>query len=170
MRWRFPSISNVYLLKTVCRFLLASLNIDAVLAEVTISQRRKKIEAMARGGGLSDAYTATITRLKAQKGNKSILGLKILMWVSNSERPLRGEELRHALGVELGSADLDPESVPALRTLLACCLGLVTVEASSSTVRLVHFTLQEYLLRDPALFHNPHSDIAEVCLDRKSVV
>jgi len=119
---------------------------------------------MKRGNGLSDAYTATLRRLKAQTRNKSILGLKVLMWVLYSERPLRTEELCHALGVEMGSADLDPENVPALRTLLAFCLGLVTVEASSSTVRLVHFTLREYLSTDLTLFHSPHSEIAEVCL------
>ena len=158
------TIIDVYLLTILCRFLLVSLNIDAILGEVTIRHRRKKLEEMARGNGLSEAYTATISRLKAQKGYKSVLGLKVLMWVSYSERPLRGEELCHALGVEIGSADPDPESVPALRTLVASCLGLVTVEASSSTVRLVHFTLQEHLSSDPTLFHSPHSAIAEVCL------
>ena len=119
---------------------------------------------MAQGSGLGDAYTATLGRLKAQKGYKSVLGLKVLMWVLYSERPLRAEELCHALGVEIGSADLDPENIPALRTLVASSLGLITVEAPSSTVRLVHFTLQEHLLSNPALFHSPHSAIAEVCL------
>ena len=146
------------------RFLLVSLNIDAILGEVTIRRRRKKLEEMTQGNGLSDAYTATLTRLKAQKGHKSELGLKVLMWVLYSERPLRAQELCHALGVEIGSTDLDSENVPALRTLLSSCLGLVTVEESSSTVRLVHFTLQEHLSRDPTLFHTPHSTIAEVCL------
>ena len=144
------------------RFLLVSLNIDAILGEVTIRRRRKKLEEMTQGNGLSDAYTATLTRLKAQKGHKSELGLKVLMWVLYSERPLLAQELCHALGVEIGSTDLDPENVPALRTLVSCCLGLVTVEASSSTVRLVHFTLQEHLSRDPTLFHSSHSTIAEV--------
>ena len=148
----------------VCRFLLVSLNMDAILDEVTIHQRRRKLEEMTQGRGLGDAYTATLTRLKAQKGYKSALGLKVLMWVLYSERPLRAEELCHALGVEIGSVELDPENVPVLRTLLAACLGLVTIEASSSTVRLVHFTLQEYLSSDPTLFHSPHSAIAEVCL------
>ena len=148
----------------MCRFLLVSLNIDAILGEVTIRRRRKKLEEMARGNGLSDAYTATLTRLKAQKGYKSVLGLKVLMWVLYSERPLRAEELCHALGVDTESADLDPNNVPALRTLLASCLGLAAVEASSSTVRMAHFTLQEHLLGSPTLFHGPHSTIAEVCL------
>ena len=148
----------------MCRFLLVSLNINAILAEVTISQRRKKLDEMTQDNGLSEAYTAILTRLKAQKGYQSILGLKALMWVSYSERPLRAAELCHALGVEIGSADLDLGNVPALRTILASCLGLVTVEESSSTVRLVHFTLQEHLSHDLTLFHSPHSTIAELCL------
>jgi len=122
-----------------CRFLLVSLHIDAILGEVTIRQRRKKLEEMTQGNGLGDAYTGALARLKAQKGNKSILALKVLMWVLYSERPLRAEELCHALGVEIGSVDLDLENVPTLRAILASCLGLVMVEASSSTVRLVHF-------------------------------
>jgi len=119
---------------------------------------------MTQGNGLSEAYTATLMRIKAQKGYKSVLGLKALMWVLYSERPLRTKELCHALGVEIGSANLDPENVPALRIVLASCLGLITVEMSSSTVRLVHFTLQEYLSGRLTLFHSPHSAISEVCL------
>ena len=148
----------------MCRFLLVALHIDAVLGEVTIHQRRKKLKEMVQGNGLSDAYTATLTRMKAQKGNKSVLGLRVLMWVLYSDRPLRPQELCHALGVEIGSSDLELENIPALRTLTASCLGLVTIEASSSTVRLVHFTLQEHLLNNPTLFHTPHSEIAEICL------
>jgi len=119
---------------------------------------------MTQGNGLSDAYTATLTRLKAQKGNRAGLGLNSLMWIVHSERPIRAEELCHALGVKIRSTDLDRENVPPVRTLLASCLGLLTVEESSSIVRLVHFTLKEYLSSDPSLFHNPHSTIAEVCL------
>ena len=146
------------------RFLLVSLNIDAILGAITIRQRRKKLDEIIHGNRLGDAYTATLTQLRALKGDKSILGLKVLMWVLYSERTLQAQELCHALGVEIGSADLDPENVPALRTLVASCLGLVTVEASSSPVRLMHFTLQEHLFRDPTLFHSHHSTIAEVCL------
>ena len=131
---------------------------------MTISQRREKLEELARGNGLSDAYTATLTRLRAQKGNKSVLGLKVLMWVLYSEEPLRAEELCHALGVRMGSTHLDVENIPSSRTLVSSCVGLVTVEASSFTFRLVHFTLKEHLLSEPTLFHSPHSTIAEVCL------
>jgi len=147
-----------------CRFLLASLHMDAILGEVTIRQRRKKLEEMARGNGLGDAYTGTLTRIKMQEGYKSLLGLKALMWVLYSERPLRAEELCHALGVEIGSIDQDHENIAGLWTILSSSLGLLKVEGSSSTVRLVHFTLQEHLLSDPTLFSSPHSTISEVCL------
>jgi len=86
------------------------------------------------------------------------------MWVSHSERPLHVNELCHALGVEEGSTDLNVRNVPAIETLLACSLGLITVEKSSSTVRPIHYTLQEYLSHNPNLFLKPHSMIAEVCL------
>ena len=86
------------------------------------------------------------------------------MWVSYSKRPLRAEELCHALGVEIGSPDLDPNNAPDLRILQSSCLGLVTIEASSSIVRLLHFTLQDHFLSNPILFHSPHATIAKVCL------
>ena len=155
---------GVYLLATWSSFLLVSLSVDAILEQATIRRRRIKLEELAGGNGLRDAYTVTLTRVKAQKGDKSVLGLKALMWALYSERPLRSQELCYALAVETGFTNLDPENVPTIRTLLSSCLGLLTIETSSSTVRLVHFTLKESLSSDPTLFHSPHTTIAEVCL------
>jgi len=145
-------------------FLLVALNTDAILAEITIHQRRKKLEQMTKEEGLGDVYAATLSRMKAQPRSRSKLGMEALMWISHSERPLRVEELCHVLGVEEGSIDINIENIPAMETLLACTLGLVTVEKSSSTLRLIHYTLQEYLSHNPNLFINPHSMIAEACL------
>jgi len=132
------------------------------------------------GDGLREAYRSTLTRLKAQGGVKTVLAREALIWVLYSERPLRCEELCFALGVEIGSMDRDWKNVPTIQTVLSSCLGLLTVEspvrldftlqksisveAPSSTARLVHFTLQKSLSIDPTLFPNPHSTIAEVCL------
>ena len=152
------------LLTLMPSFLLVSLNIDAVLGETTPHQRRKKLDEMTKGEGLGDAYAATLSRVKAQHGSRSKLGMQVLMWVSHSERPLHVDELCHALGVEEGFTELNPRNTPAIETLLACSLGLVTVEKSSSTFRLVHYTLQEYLSRNSDLFHKPNAVIAEVCM------
>jgi len=119
---------------------------------------------MTNGLGLGDAYGATIERIKAQGGEKSRLGIEALMWISHSERPLKANELCHALAVELGSTRFNSRNVPSMSTLVNCCQGLITVDKEASTVRLVHFTLQEYLSANPDIFTTPHSSIAEICL------
>ena len=73
------------------------------------------------------------------------------MWVSNAERPLRIDELRHALAVEIGATDFDLENVPPQDTVLGSCLGLAVVDKETSQVRLIHYTLQEYLSRPGVL-------------------
>ena len=49
-------------------------------------------------------------------------------------------------------------------TLLYCCQGLITVDKEASIVRLIHYTVQEYLCSHSGLFSNPHSILAEICL------
>ena len=146
------------------RFLLASLNIDAILHESTISRRREKLNKMTNGLELGDVYGATIERIKAQDGDKSRLGMTALMWISHAERPLQADELCYALAVQLGSTNFDVGNIPSISTLVNCCQGLITIDKEASTVRLIHFTLQEYLCAHPDLFSAPHSAMAEVCL------
>jgi len=119
---------------------------------------------MSSGQDVGDVYAATMERIGAQEKDRARLGMEAIMWVAYSERPLSPEELCEALGVEMGSAGLENDNVPSIRTILNCGLGLVTVDSSSSKVRLVHFTLQEHIQANPTLFCSPHSMIAEVCL------
>jgi len=119
---------------------------------------------MANGLELGDVYAATIERIKAQDGDKSRLGMTALMWISHAERPLRADELCHALAVQPGSTDFDIGNIPSISTLVSCCQGLISVDKEGSTVRLIHFTLQEYLSFHPDLLGSPHSAMAEACL------
>jgi len=41
------------------------------------------------------------------------------------------------------------DNVPSIGTLLACCQGLVAIHKEASSIRLIHFTLQEYLRAHP---------------------
>ena len=119
---------------------------------------------MTDGLELGGVYSAKIERIKAQDGDKSRLGMAALMWISHAERPLRVDELCHALAVELGSTDFSAGNVPSVSTLVGSCQGLITVDKEASTVRLIHFTLQEYFSAHPDIFGRPHSAIAEICL------
>jgi len=137
---------------------------DAVLAEATIHQRRQALHRITKGLGLQDAYDTTLNRIRQQGGSKSRLGMDALMWISHCERPLRSQDLCHALGVELGAEDFSIHNVPSIRTVLGYTLGLAIIDEKESTLRLLHFTLQEYLAQNPTLFVTAHSMMAEICL------
>jgi len=153
-----------YSLTNIFRFLLVSLNIDAILQESTIYRRRERLSRITDGLELGDAYGATIKRIKAQGGDKPRLGKEALMWISHAERPLMADELRHALAIQLGSKDFNNANAPSISTLVDCCQGLITVNKDGSVVRLIHFTLKEYLSARPDIFSRPHSAMAEICL------
>ena len=147
-----------------CRFLLASLHIEAILRETSIARRGKRLKSVKDGAGLGDAFGATLERIKAQGGEKTKLAMATLMWICHAERPLQVDELRHALAVEIGSTHFDSENASSISALLGCCQGLITVDKEALTVRLIHFTVQEYLCAHPDLFSQPHTVIAETCL------
>ena len=94
---------------------------DAILQETTIRRRRQKLNAMSSGSGLGGVYDGMMGRIQGLGEEKARLGMAALMWISHSERPLKVNELCHALGVETGSPGLDGDNVPSIGTLLACC-------------------------------------------------
>ena len=146
------------------RFLLAFLSIEAILQEVTIYRRRQKLNTIKNSLDLGGAFEVIMGRIKAQGGEKARIGMAVLMWISYSRRPLQVDEICHAIAIRIGSDDLDNDDIPTLSTLLDCCQGLATLDKGASTVRLVHFTLQEHLRTHPDLFDRAHSEMAEICL------
>ena len=119
---------------------------------------------MREGLGLGGAYDATLERIRAQEDEKVKLAMATLMWICHSERPLRVDELCHALAVEIGSTYFNNENVPATETLLSCCQGLVVLDKEASAFRLIHHTLREYLCAHGNLFPRAQSLMAETCL------
>ena len=115
------------------------------------------------GVDLNSVYDQTLRRIKDQKGGRSRLGMEVLMWVSHAERPLRIDELRHALAVDMEATDLDLENIPPQDTVLGSCLGLVVVDEETSTVRLIHYTIQEYLSQ-PGVLPGAHGVLGQTCL------
>ena len=115
------------------------------------------------GVDLDSVYAQTLQRIREQRGDRSRLGIEVLMWVSHAERPLRIDELCHALAVDTQSTDLDPEDIPPQDTVLGSCLGLAVVDAGALTIRLIHYTLQEYLSR-PGILPDAHKKLGHACL------
>jgi len=118
---------------------------------------------MTDGLELGDVYGATIERIKAQDEGKRRLGVAALMWVSYAQRPLSADELCHALAVEPGAKYFNAGNVPSISTLVGCCQGLIAVDKETSTVRLIHPTVKEYLPIRNCIFSYPHDEMVGVC-------
>lgn len=102
-------------------------------------------------------------RIDEQVGDQKCLARKILSWIICASRPLIKSELQHALAVEPGALELDPDNIP--RVMVEVCAGLVTVDEESSVIRLVHYTAQEYFGRTrEEHFPEAESEVAETCV------
>ena len=130
----------------------------------TKSQRRKALTELPPD--LFGAFRGIINRIReCPRTSHAELGLRVLMWLHFAYRPLNLVELQHALAVEIGHTEFDKDNIPSQEVLLDCCLGLVVVDKETSTVRFVHYTLEEYFRKyTTEEFPNGCSSIAETCL------
>lgn len=149
-------------LLTVCSFLLSARQVEFDLEADT---RRKRLENPKRlPETVPDAFRTTIERIEKQSANDRLRGMQILTWVYLAERQLSIGQLLHALATETEDADLDRDNFLSRETFLGNCLGLVIMDNQSSTVSLLHRSLQEYLGTRGDLFESGNAMIAETCL------
>ena len=114
---------------------------------------------------LTDMYDKAIERIQQQPKPHVTLALRVLSWIVCAKRPLLVEELRHGLAVEFGKPCLDHENLCDLRLMVMVCGGLVTIDSESNTIRLAHFTVQEYFRGLPSsLLANTDVDVSRACL------
>lgn len=68
--------------------------------------------------------------------------MQVLAWITCAKRPLTTTtvELQSALSVEMNESDLDEDNLPDLIDMVSVCAGLVTIDAQSNVIRLVHYT------------------------------
>jgi hypothetical protein len=101
-----------------------------------------KYSATARGH--SEHFGDMIRRIKEQGDDSGAIAMRIFTWIRLAERPFSIVELQHALATEIGTKELDYDSIMPQATLLGCCMGLVTVDSHNATVRFVHHTLEQF--------------------------
>lgn len=114
---------------------------------------------------LIDTYNDTISRIKGQCKEKEKLAIRTLGWISHTRRPLTARELCYAFAVEPGDDHLDETGLPEAELLIGICWGLVSLEAGSGTIRLAHYTVQEYFTANDELFAGVEADISRTCLN-----
>jgi ankyrin repeat protein len=96
--------------------------------------------------------------------NRRNLAIKTLMWISHAKRVLSVIELQHVLAVRPEDSELDWENFVEPQLIVDSCFGLVEIDEKSSTIRFVHYSLQEYLKsHEHGLFENGDLEITKVC-------
>lgn len=133
-------------------------------------KNEKRIRALAKkfrsGSEAYDhAYNETMKRIENQTEFSQDLAKRVLGWVTFSTRPLTALELQNAVAVEIGEPEFDETNITDIEELSSVCSGLIVIEERSQTIRLVHFTAQNYLERTlTSWFPSVHEVITDSCL------
>jgi ankyrin repeat protein len=106
-----------------------------------------------------------IRRIQGQEAGFKELAWRVLSWITCARRPLTCTELQHALAIEASDSELGDDNFEDIEEMVSVCAGLVTVDKQSNTVRLVHYTTQEYLERNQSQwFPDAEADITTTCV------
>ena len=147
-------------------FLLARLHVDSLLDKRTKAKVLSTLEQLPKGSAaLGKAYDMAIERIENQLPEDSAMAKSALLWISFARRLLTTEELCHILATRPGDKELNVDNVADVEDIVSVCAGLVVVDDGSNVIRLVHYTLQEYLLQTRDSWSpTARNDVAEACL------
>ena len=147
----------------IFRFLLPRLHLDRLSCQTSVRDLRKALQTLPTK--LHETYSEAMARIHGQIPEHSELALSAFRWILHAKRPLSVEELQCALAIRPGDRALDTDGLPEIALIVSVSAGLITVDAESQTIRLVHFTVDEYFkMTTHKYFHNADSLIAETCI------
>ena len=114
---------------------------------------------------LHEAFSETISRIQRQPEGRRRLAMNTLLWISHARRPLEVDELSEALAIRSGQSSLNPRYRPTQKLMIECCMGLVVLDEQSKSIRLVHYTVQEYFRGiQKEIFPSGDEEVVEKCL------
>lgn len=118
--------------------------------------------------GLDTAYEDTLQRIYKQNKDDVSLAVKVLSWITLALTPSTVPAMQHAIAAMLledSDNDIGEDDLPDEDTLVAVCVGLVTIDKKSNLIRLVYFTTQEFFERTRLTkFSDAQEEIARTCL------
>jgi len=86
-----------------------------------------------------------------QEPERESMAPKILQWIVCAKRPLTMEELKEAIAFGPVDRSWDASKVPTdSKKLVRACANLITFDDDGNTLRLAHYTIQQFLLSAPA--------------------
>ena len=146
------------------RFLAARLHLESLTSKTNRRAVKKALHELPIT--LYGNYDDAMERIKQQP--TETLALRVLLWIVYAARPLRLEELQHAIAIDELEPDdrsISGESLTPPSILINACAGMIKIDEASNIIGLVHKTTQEYFDQNgPNLFPHAHSDIGTRCL------
>lgn len=112
---------------------------------------------------LGNLYNETMSRIKSQCNQRSELAINVLGWITQVKRPLNIRELCHAIGLQFSEKDFTWDRAPAPETVISSCCGLLILDQYTEQVRLLHYTLLEYI-EEQCIFATDKATTIRVCL------
>jgi hypothetical protein len=143
--------------------LLAKLHTDSLTTKVTIKAVREALKNLPKD--LEHTYNEAMARIDSQSEDERNIAYLALIWVANAKRPLSAAELQEAIAVEVSSKSLDPDGILDITLIVSVCAGLLMIDVATGLVRLIHYTIQDYLTHiQETKFPLAQTEITQWCL------
>ncbi|KAH7141751.1 ankyrin repeat-containing protein [Dactylonectria macrodidyma] len=118
-------------------FLLAELHFNALVGKTTLKSIRSYLDSLPNGLDPQIyrlVYDDAMRRILDQPNEQRRLAIKVLSWLTFAQRTMTWTEIRLFLAIEPNKAN----------DIVAVCAGVVTIDAKSDVIRLVHYTARKY--------------------------
>lgn len=140
------------------------MHVQNILGQTTRGQVIDALQALPTG--LAENIGYTVERIQSQhpqSRTQATLAMNVLLWLSHAKRPLKVTELQHAVAIkpeEMRMEDLiDPDF------FVHCCFGLTVIDKETLIIRLVHFSVNEYLQEHRSkFFPNAEDTLTSSCI------
>ena len=148
------------------RYLWVSLQMEE-LCDPSHSDRSFKFALQDLPEGLTATYERIHQKIACRSVRHRLLAERIFNWTVCARRPLRFDELKDAVAVDLGDVSWDRKKISAEtdgKRFLHVCGNLIVFHERDTTVRLAHHTVGQFFGKHTG--DQPHTDIriGELCL------
>lgn len=125
------------------RFLWVTFQLQELCSQYCDDDIRRAIGNLPKG--LTETFNRALDRIITL--GKTDIAKDIFLWAVAGRRPLTLEELREAVGIEIGQPSSRPERhVNGIHRLTSWCGNLVEVDEEEKTVHLVHQSVLQFLV------------------------
>lgn len=152
------------------RFLLVKFHVEYICQQATRKQIKDALVKLKSSSTekrpLDPTYDRVMRSIDAKPKSCKELAIKILSWLVHAQRTLTVKEAQTAVSVELYRYEIDEQDLLDRATLLETCPGLVAIDdhGTGDTIRLAHYTIQEYLPEKSIIPSDAAFAIAMTCV------